>query len=69
MDGSTAAVDVAVVREAAATEDVAGNDSRRLCSYDLAWWAISGRGYSSRGPREITVIVIGKDGSIVTDSK
>jgi hypothetical protein len=61
MDGSTAGVDDAVVREAATTKNVAGDDSRRLCGNDPAWPTIGGRGYSSRGPREITVLVTGED--------
>jgi hypothetical protein len=46
LGGSAAAVDDAVVREVAATKNIAGDDARRLRGNDLAWSTISVRGYT-----------------------
>jgi hypothetical protein len=61
LDGTTAGVDDAMVREAATTENVAGDDDRRLYGNFFAGSTIGGRGYSCRGPREVICIVAGED--------
>ena len=55
----TAVVD-AVVREAATTEGVAGDDARRLYGNAFAGSTSDGWGYSCRGPREVIPIVAGE---------
>jgi len=55
----TAVVD-AVVREAATTEGVAGDDARRLYDNAFAWSTSDDWGYSCRGPREVIPIVAGE---------
>ena len=50
----------AVVREAAMTEGVAGDDARRLYGNAFAGSTSDGWGYSCQGPREVIPIIAGE---------
>jgi len=60
LDSTTTAVVDAVVREAATTEGVAGDDARRLYGNAFAGSTIDGWGYACRGSRKVIPIVAGE---------